>query len=266
MKVSRVMSFLLIYLLILLAVFLLQRKLIYFPARFTQEQQEDLFAGLNLQPWPSVNDLQGVISRSPLTDAKGTVLVFHGNAGAAVHRTYYIEALQRLGYRVIIAEYPGYGVREGSPSEKVLVEDGIATANRVRNEFKDPLFLCGESLGSGVVAGIVASGKVPVKGLLLVTPFDAMAEVAQHHYWYLLARWLILDKYDNVSNLRHFQGSIAVLMAGQDEIIPNQRTMALFDALSGQKKLWRFEHAGHNSMPMEPDSLWWRETMAFINN
>jgi hypothetical protein len=38
MKVSRVMSVLLIYLLILLAVFLLQRKMLYFPTRFTQEQ------------------------------------------------------------------------------------------------------------------------------------------------------------------------------------------------------------------------------------
>jgi uncharacterized protein len=44
MKASRVMSFLLIYLVILLAVFLLQRKMMYFPARFTQEQQEVLIA------------------------------------------------------------------------------------------------------------------------------------------------------------------------------------------------------------------------------
>jgi uncharacterized protein len=50
MKLSRVMNFLLIYLLILLAVFLLQRKMMYFPARFTQDQQEELVADLNLQP------------------------------------------------------------------------------------------------------------------------------------------------------------------------------------------------------------------------
>jgi alpha-beta hydrolase superfamily lysophospholipase len=206
------------------------------------------------------------MSSIPPTDVKGTVLVFHGNAGAALHRTYYMEALQNLGYRVIIAEYPGYGVRSGSPSEKMLIEDGIATAGMIRDEFKEPLFLCGESLGSGVAAGIVASRKVPVKGLLLITPFDAMTEVAQHHYWYFLARWLLLDKYDNASRLRHFQGRIAVIMAGQDEIIPNRRTLALFDALSGQKKLWRFEHAGHNSLPLEPWNPWWRETMEFIDN
>ena len=259
------MSFLLTYLLILLAVFLLQRKMLYFPDRFTQQQQENLIAGLNLQPWPSAGEQRGMMSRAPLTDAKGTVLVFHGNAGAALHRTYYIDALQRLGYRVIIAEYPGYGVRSGTPSEAALIEDGIATTKLAWREFKEPLFLCGESLGSGVVAGIVASREVPVKGLLLITPFDAMAKVAQHHYWFVLARWLLLDKFDNVPKLRNFQGHIAVLLAEQVEVIPNRRSMALFDALPERKKLWRFDNASHNNLPLEPWRPWWQEVMWFIN-
>jgi pimeloyl-ACP methyl ester carboxylesterase len=165
MKIPRIMTFLLIYLLILLAVFLLQRKMMYFPTRFTQEQHEELIADLNLLPWPSANKLHGMMSQTPVTDAKGTVLVFHGNAGAALHRTYYIDALQNLGYRVIIAEYPGYGVRNGQPSEALLIKDGITTAKMALREFKEPLFLCGESLGTGVAAGIVASHEVPVKGL-----------------------------------------------------------------------------------------------------
>ena len=129
------MSILLTYLLILLAVFLLQRKMMYFPTRFTQQQQEEQIASLNLQAWPSTGELHGMISRTPLNDAKGTVLVFHGNAGAALHRTYYIDALQHLGYRVIIAEYPGYGVRSGAPSEASLIKDGIATAKLALREF-----------------------------------------------------------------------------------------------------------------------------------
>jgi len=136
MKFSEVMSFLVIYALLLLAVFMFQRKMLYFPARFTQAQQEHLLTDLNLKPWPSINDLHGLMSTIPPADVKGTVLVFHGNAGAALHRIYYIEALQHLGYRVILAEYPGYGIRSGSPSEKTLIEDGIATARLARDEFK----------------------------------------------------------------------------------------------------------------------------------
>ncbi|WP_374088786.1 alpha/beta hydrolase [Methylomicrobium lacus] len=258
------MSLLLIYLLILLAAFLLQRKMMYFPARFTPAQQDQWLNDLNLRPWPSGGERRGMVSRLAVENAKGTVLVFHGNAGAALHRAYYVEALQRLGYRVIIAEYPGYGAREGSPSEAALIEDGITTAKRISAAYREPLFLCGESLGSGVVAGIVASGQVQVKGLLLITPFDAMAKVAQHHYWFLLARWLILDKFDNVPRLRDFKGPIAVILAGRDEVIPNRNTLALFDALPARKKLWRFDDAGHNSLPLEPWRPWWQEAMQFI--
>ena len=259
------MTCLLIYLLMVLAVFLLQRKMLYFPARFTAEQQESLLEDLNLRPWPSAGELHGFISKTSLSNAKGSVLVFHGNAGSAVHRRYFIDALQNLGYRVIIAEYPGYGTRNGTPSEAALIKDGIASAKMALREFKEPLFLCGESLGSGIVSGIVASRQVPIKGLLLIAPFDSMVNVAQHHYWLFLARWLLLDRYDNIANLRDFRGAVAMLLAEQDQIIPNRNTMALFDSLSAPKKLFRFENAGHNNLPMEAWRPWWQEVMQFID-
>lgn len=260
------MSFLLIYLLMLLAVFLLQRKMIYFPERHTPDQHQQILASLNLKSWPTVEDGRAVTSRTPMADVKGTVVVFHGNAGSAMHRTYYIDALQRLGYRVIVAEYPGYGARRGTPSEAELIKDGIATVKRVWQEFKDPLYLCGESLGSGVVSGIVASKQVPVKGLLLITPFDSMANVAQHHYWFFFAKWLLKDKFDTLSNLMDFTGSTAVILAERDEIIPNKSTRALYDALPGRKRLWRFEQASHNTLPVEASNPWWQEAMQFLDH
>lgn len=259
------MTLLLTYLLILLTVFLLQRKMMYFPAHYSKEDQRDMLAELHLQAWPSAGELRGLISQPPLAEAKGTILVFHGNAGSAIHRSYYIEALQPLGYRVIIAEYPGYGSRPGSPSEAALIRDGIEIAKMALREFKEPLFLCGESLGSGVVAGIVASHQEPVKGLLLITPFDAMVKVAEHHYWFFLARWLLIDKFENTEKLRDFAGNVAVILAGQDEVIPNRRTLVLFEALPPGKKLWRFDQAGHNTLPLEPWRPWWQEAMQFID-
>ena len=93
-----------------------------------------------------------------------------------------------------------------------------------------------------------------------------MTNVAQHHYWFFLARWLLLDKFDNVQKLRDFQGHIAVVLAEEDEVIPNQFTMALFDVLPDRKKLWRFKNARHNTLPMEPWRSWWQEAMQFIDH
>jgi len=49
-----------------------------------------------------------------ISSPKGTVTVFHGNAGPAAGREFYLQALAPLNYRVILAEYPGYGGRTGT--------------------------------------------------------------------------------------------------------------------------------------------------------
>ena len=67
--------------------------------------------------WPAgtnVEDHQGLIA-TPDSAPRATVIVFHGNAGSAVQRRYYRDALTPLGYRVLLAQYPGYGGRLGSP-------------------------------------------------------------------------------------------------------------------------------------------------------
>jgi len=259
------LSILLIYLLLLLTVFLYQRKMIYFPAQYSLEQQQQLADQANLKLWPSTDDYRGLIAKTANTAGKGTVIVFHGNAGSATDRTYYSDGLENQGYRVILAEYPGYAARNGAPSEQALIADGIQTAKQALKYFGEPIFLWGESLGSGVAGGIVQSGQIPVKGIVLVTPFNSMADVAQHHYWFFLAKWLIRDKFDNIKSLQNYSGNTAMLLAEQDEIIPNKYSLKLFESLPHRKKLWTFNNAGHNTLPLNQKLPWWQEVMLFVS-
>ncbi|WP_442498499.1 alpha/beta hydrolase [Methylobacter sp. sgz302048] len=266
MIAKRMLSLILLYLLLLLIVFLFQRKLIYLPSQLEPERQQELAQQLNLKLWPTNDDYLGLISQTPSVADKGTIVVFHGNAGSAINRIYYLQALEKLGYRVILAEYPGYGARAGDPSETVLVSNGIATVKQALHDFGGPIFLWGESLGGGVVSGIVASGQVPVKGIALVTPFDSLANVAHHHYRFLLARWLLRDQFDNVENLRHYTGNTAVVLAEADEIIPVKYGENLFDSLQHPKKRWIFKNASHNNLPLAPGLPWWQEVMQFVSD
>ena len=259
------LSILLIYLLLLLIVFLCQRKMIYFPDTYSLADQQQRTELANLKLWPLADDYRGLISKTSQTTGKGTIIVFHGNAGSATDRTYYLDALEKLGYRVILAEYPGYAARKGAPSEAALIADGVQTAKQALNDFGGPVFLWGESLGSGVVCGIVQSGQVPVKGIVLVTPFDSLADVAQHHYWFFLSKWLIKDQFDNIKNLKDYLGNTAILLAEQDEIIPNKHSLKLFESLHPRKNLWTFKDAGHNTLPLTDELPWWQEVMQFVS-
>ncbi|MDO8845275.1 alpha/beta hydrolase [Methylicorpusculum sp.] len=262
--IKRMLSILLPYLLLLLAVFLLQRNLVYFPEKHSTIKQQELADQLNLKRWPSADTYLGLMSKSLNPNYKGTVIVFHGNAGSALDRSYYFDALEKLDYRVIVAEYPGYGAREGAPSEPALLANGLETVKMALADFGGPVFLWGESLGSGVVGAIVKSGQVPIKGIVLMTPFDSLANVAQHHYWFLLAKWLIRDKFNTLNNLHDYSGNTAVLMAEDDQIIPNKNSLKLFNSLPHHKRLWTFKNAGHNSLPLSPNLPWWQEVMHFV--
>ncbi len=237
----------------------------YFPERFSAAKYQQLVSQSHLQAWPSDTDYRGLTKTGALQPTKGTIIIFHGNAGSAIDRSYYFDALQFLGYRVIVAEYPGYGGRTGAISEQILINDGIATVETALTQFGEPLFLWGESLGGGIVSGIINSKPLPIHGLVLLTPFDTMPRVAQTHYWFLFAALLVKDKFDNVNNLKHFTGKIAVLLCDQDRIVPNKHSLSLFDALTTNKKLWTFHNAGHNDWPKSANEPWWQEVMNFVD-
>ena len=103
--------------------------------------------------------------------------------------------MEQLGYRVILAEYPGYGARTGQPSESVFIEDSLQTALLVQQSFDGSFFLWGESLGTGVVSGIVKTGKVKTDGIILMMPFDSLPNIAQHHYWFFLGKERARNKF-----------------------------------------------------------------------
>ncbi|ARU59329.1 alpha/beta fold family hydrolase [Oleiphilus messinensis] len=252
------------YLILLIFVYFWQRKLLYYPDSERADAAE--LQQAQLQEWPPDPEqpFRGLLG-GQLTSPKGTVLVFHGNAGAAWHRFYYSHALGKLGYRVILAEYPGYGGRPGSPSESTLVNDAVASLDLALQRFPEPVYVWGESLGAGVAAALVQQRPDHIKGTILLTPWDTLPDLASHYYPYLPVKWLIRDHYPSTLNLQGYSGRIALIIAAQDEIIPVNHSMTLFDSISTEKQLWQFPDAGHNSWPFNADEPWWSDVMQFVS-
>ena len=245
------------------SVFVFQRKLLYMPSQIKLAEQSVFNEGLIY--WPSFEVFKGFISKSNLLEAKGTVIVFHGNAGAAYNRGFYVEALSIQNIRVILAEYPGYGGRSGQPSEDVLVKDALETIRIAYQEFGEPLYLWGESLGSGVVCSALSKSDIPIKGVILFLAWDSLPNLAQTHYWFLPSRWLVLDKYNSVDNLQRFDGNIAVVLAENDEVVPVQHGKRLYESITANKRLWMFEDVRHNEVPVAAELHWWKEVITFIS-
>lgn len=240
----------------------LQYHMLYYPSPYMPSEAE--LAANQIAFWPSAPAAyRGFIGTSEIGTVKGTVVVFHGNAGTAADRAYYIKPLGSLGYRVILAEYPGYGRREGQLGEKSFVSDAQATVRLAAETYAEPLFLLGESLGCGVAAGAATDASLRIDGIVLITPWDTLASVAKSLFPWFPVGLLLKDKYDSIANLKSFAGPVAVIGAERDEILPIKHARALYESLSANRRMWTLRGVGHNDWPMTVDISQWREFMDF---
>ena len=240
-----------------------EHNFLYFPD--TSKPSEESLKANHLKVWQaSATDYRGLISANDIAKPKGTVIVFHGNAGRATDRVFYIDVLSALGYRVILVEYPAYGGRKGIFGEKVFVPDAVETIRLAFEQFGGPVFLMGESLGCGVAAAAAAKMPVKLAGIILVTPWDTLASVAHSKFPFLPVRFLLNDTYDSVGNLKAFKGKIAIVGAERDEIIPVSHARRLYDSVASGKRMWVIKGAGHNDWPMFAQAILWKEITDFL--
>lgn len=255
----------LIYISAGLTLFVAQRRILYQPHRYSYQRLLTRAQGLGLTVWQQHgNDYKGLIHTQSRQYSDMQILVFHGNAGSALDRSYYLSYLEDLGCRVILCEYPGYGARPGKRSEASFIKAGIEAVKAATVQYGRPPVLLGESIGAAVAAAVAGSGQVQVAGLILITPWDSLADLAQWLYWYLPAKYFILDRYDNVKSLKAYKGPVAVVMAEQDQIVPPISTLRLYEAIGQPKGIWRLSGVGHNSWLTAVDPGWWKQILQFL--
>jgi uncharacterized protein len=226
-------------------------------------------ASEGLVPWnrptPGAESPQGYVAGDFTGPAhRGTIVVFQGNGGWADGREFYLDAFRQRGFRGFLYEYPGYGGRPGHPREATMVPDARALIRELDAEGLGPVYVWGESLGAGVAASVVADPTLPVHGLVLMMPWDTIANVALYRFPFIPVHELMHDTYDSIDNLAHFQHPVCVIRGDLDTTIPPALTLDLFAHLRNPKLMILQSGYGHGDWPVEPNLPWWDEALNFI--
>ncbi len=246
-----------------------QRSMIYFPSKNIPAALESEAAAQGFEPWTNpAGETIGYRDLAAPDDPRprASILITHGNAGYALHRTDYATILRDAApdraLSIYILEYPGYGARSGSPSQP----DFLAAANEAIAQIpKDqPLILLGESIGTGVASATAAAHPDRIAGLLLLTPFDSLANVAQHHYPLLPVRWIMRDQYPSTEWLKQYRGPVAIILAANDTIVPAKFGQNLYDTYTGPKKLITADDADHNDLLHTLYPSAWQAALSFL--
>jgi len=251
-----------VYGLLLVAGCAWQRKLLYFPTKIPAGDVEEASARSGLAPW---RNAAGQIIGWKLAagvPATGSVLVVHGNGGCALHRVYFARPIhEAVSFDVFILEYPGYGMREGSPSLKSWLAAGAEAFALLPKEH--PIYLVSESLGTGVAAHLAKLHPTEVAGMVMVVPYDSLPALAQSKMPLLLPYFFLRDRFEPAAWMKHYRGPVKFVLAERDEIIPPKFGQRLFDAYAGPKSLQIFPGAAHNEVAEQPPE-WWREVFLFL--
>jgi pimeloyl-ACP methyl ester carboxylesterase len=262
----------LVYLFLVAFYALMQRSMIFYPATVSLEQARQQAEALGGAPWLSKDGhWQGWTFPSTAAASEGQrprAVVFHGNAGMALNRGYYVDLL--LGFSasgpwtVYIHEYPGYGPREGTPSQAEFTAAALQALDQLLAQNPEPVLLIGESLGSGVASELARLRPDAVAALLLITPFDSMVNLARHHMPFLPAGLLLRDRFDNLDALRNFHKPLVVVTAGQDTIVPAALAEPLLRQHTGPSLHKVQAAAGHNTLHFNPRRSPWPEVDGFL--
>lgn len=259
---------LLVWLVMIGLLALQQRSMMYFPSTGDEPAMNRAAARGGLEPWrDQAGNLIGYTSVAPQDGLpRATVLVVHGNAGSAADRSYYVPLLRQAApghaLTVRILEYPGYGARPGNPSQEAFITTAASALESLPTD--EPVIVLGESIGSGVAAGLAAKMPERVAGLLMVTPFDSIAAVAQHHYPFIPVRWILRDQYPSAEWLQAYRGPAAFIVADDDDIVPAKFGRKLYESFTGPKLLLDVPAAGHNNVVGALDDNDWQRALSFV--
>ncbi len=229
--------------------FLAQRRMMYFPDSTSPSPELAGLAEVSPVTLNTADGLELLAWYRPAARSGAPTLVFlHGNAGNIGHRGWKTRPYLDAGYGLLLVSWRGYGGNPGSPDEEGLYHDARAALAYLADAGVEPsrIVLYGESLGSGPAVQVATEQRVGA--VVLESAFTSAADVAQRHYWYLPARYLVHDRFDSITRIGRIGAPLFIIHGERDTIVPVDMGKALFAAAVEPKEARFIAGAGHNDL------------------
>lgn len=242
-----------VYGVIAVVMFLAQRALLYHPDRSSPVLETSGVPDMTAVTTDTDDGLKLLSWYKPAKAGRSTIVFFQGNAGHIGHRDYKVRPYLDAGFGAMLAGYRGYGGNPGGPTEDGLYRDARAALSFLAGEGVSPgrMVLYGESLGSGIAvqaAAEMARSGTPAGALVLEAPFTSIGDVAQSHYPFLPAKWLVRDRFDSLSRIAGISTPLLIFHGTGDNVVPFRLGRRLFDAALEPKENRWIEGGRHSDL------------------
>jgi pimeloyl-ACP methyl ester carboxylesterase len=195
------------------------------------------------------------IRRHPSSEARFSLLFFHGNGEIVSDYDNFVEIFNSLGAELIIADFRGYGRSTGFPTLRNALEDAHIIFDQLKsnNKLKEKVCIMGRSLGSAPTLELCAK-RSDVVGCVLESGYADPIPLVER-------RGLKIDKttpeedavFNNSQKIRSVKCPLLIMHGADDFLIgPHEAKLNYDNAGSKMKHLEILEGVGHNDMMMNP--------------
>ena len=239
------------------ALFLGQRRLLY--PRPRGPLRAEPIAGIAHVQFAGVDGAVHAWYAPPRSSEAAThpAIVFaHGNGERAEDWLDGFRDLQDAGIAVLIVEYPGYGIADGSPTQTSITNAIVAGYDWLggqKDVDRKRIVAYGRSLGGGAAAQLAA--RRPVAALILESSFTSVRAFAGQFF---APGFLVRDPFDTLAVLAQYRAPLLVLHGTRDAIAPVAHGHALAAAVPGATFVPL--PCGHNDCPRP-----WTAVVAFLS-
>jgi pimeloyl-ACP methyl ester carboxylesterase len=248
-----------------LAVSLLEPRMVFFPFQGENDTPATLgirYHALKLRTSDGVHIAAWQLEPD---NPKADIVYFHGNGGNLSLWLPVFATFHSFDYRVLAFDYRGYGLSEGSPSERGLMLDAEAVLQHAsRSRKKDrPLVYWGRSLGGPIAAA--AARVVTPDALVLESTFPDKVSVVRWNPVFRLLNLFSTYRFDTAAPLRGFDKPVLVVHGDADTIIPYALGQELYERLDAPKRFVTLRGADHNDLFDARNEAYWTPLRAFID-
>lgn len=249
-----------------LTFYLLQERILFLPAPISYERLNWLNENIEdieeiRIKTPDGVRLHGWLVKDTRREWSSLLIYFGGNA-EEVSGT--VANMPRFhGWSLLAVNYRGFGFSEGRPSEETLFKDALFIYDYIeeRADIDPPVVVAmGRSLGTGVAVHLARERSL--NGVILVSPYDSVTDVAQELYRFIPVSLLLRHPFDSIKLAPSIDVPMLALVATEDELVRPWRSRRLVEAWGGEYNLQLIEGKGH--VGIHSHEVYWKSIEEFL--
>lgn len=239
------------YLLTGCIVYIMQEKLIFYPAKLPSTYTFHFPASFQEHTVQTKDGtiLHGLLFKVPAP--KGVIFYLHGNAGALDSWGTLAERYTSFQYDLFMLDYRGFGKSEGRlEGEKQFYSDVQAAYAHIKTLYQESdIIVVGFSIGSAAAAMLAATNHP--KRLILQAPYyslrDLMKQLMPVLYW-LMPPFILKYPFNTYQYVGQTRAPVVIFHGDQDEVIYYGSSLKLKQHFKATDELIILAGVGHNGI------------------